>query len=49
LLSEDTYRLVASAVDVEPLSGIHVKGREQPIAVYRLIGLRAAQLAAVVA
>ncbi len=40
LLSEDTYKLVASQVDVEPLQRIHVKGREQDVAVYRLIGLR---------
>ena len=49
LLSEDTYRLVAAEVEVEALPRIHVKGREQDVAVYRLIGLRPAQLSAVVA
>jgi adenylate cyclase len=49
LLSEDTYRLVATEVDVEPLQRIHVKGREQDVAVYRLIALRTAPPAAGVA
>jgi adenylate cyclase len=49
LMSEDTYRLVAAEVDVDPPKRIHVKGRDQDVAVYRLIGLRPAQVAADVA
>ena len=40
LLSEDTWRCVASQIDVEPLEPIKVRGREQPVAIYRLLGIR---------
>jgi adenylate cyclase len=49
LLSDNTYRLVANEVDVEALPRIRVKGREQEVAVYRLIGLRPERLSADVA
>jgi adenylate cyclase len=39
VLSEDTYRLVASEVEVEALPSIKVRGREQQVAIYRLVGL----------
>jgi len=39
LLSEDTYRLVAAQVEVEALAPIKVRGREQAVAIYRLIKL----------
>jgi adenylate cyclase len=42
LLSEDLYVQVQEHVEVEPLRKIKVKGRDQEIMVYRLIGLRAA-------
>jgi adenylate cyclase len=41
LLSEDLYKKVADRVEAEPLHRIHVKGREQEVMVYRLLGLRA--------
>lgn len=37
LLSASTYDLVAGRVEVEPLDPIQVKGRQQPVAVYRLL------------
>jgi adenylate cyclase len=40
LLSEDTYSLVAEAVEAEPLRAMRVKGREKEVMVYRLIGLK---------
>jgi adenylate cyclase len=40
VLSEDLYHLVKDRVDAEPLRRIRVKGREQDVMVYRLIGLR---------
>jgi adenylate cyclase len=40
LLSEDTFRAVEARVEAEPLQKIRVKGREQEVLVYRLIGLR---------
>lgn len=39
LLSEDLHRLVAERVEAEPLKMIKVKGRDQEVMVYRLIGL----------
>ncbi|HKP60679.1 MAG TPA: adenylate/guanylate cyclase domain-containing protein [Polyangiales bacterium] len=48
VLSEDLYRQVEEHVHAEPLRKIKVKGRDQEVMVYRLIGLRvegAAQVA----
>ena len=39
LLSEDTYNAIKHAIDAEPLRKIRVKGREQEVMVYRLVGL----------
>jgi len=41
ILSEDLYKQVEADVVAEPLQRIKVKGREQDVMVYRLIGLRA--------
>ncbi len=43
VMSEDTYRLVASEVEVEALPPIKVRGREQQVAIYRLVGLAQAK------
>src|SRR5690606_30831470 len=40
VLSEDTYRLVRDHFDCEPIDQVKVKGRDQPVQVYRLIGAR---------
>jgi adenylate cyclase len=40
LLSEDTYEQVKDRIDAEPLKRITVKGRQQDVMVYRLIGLK---------
>ncbi len=40
VLSEDLYRQVQDHVDAEPIRKIKVKGRDQEVLVYRLIGLR---------
>jgi adenylate cyclase len=40
VLSEDLYRQVARHIEAEPLREIRVKGRDQAVMVYRLIGLR---------
>jgi adenylate cyclase len=40
LLSEDTFVQVRDFVDAEPLRRINVKGRQQDVMVYRLIGLK---------
>ena len=42
LLSEDLFQQVEAHVQAEPLCKIKVKGRDQEVMVYRLIGLRAA-------
>jgi adenylate cyclase len=42
ILSEDLYEQVKAAVDAEPIKRIKVKGREQDVMVYRLVGLKAA-------
>ncbi len=42
LLSEAAYREVAPYVQVQPRGPLTVKGREEPIAVYTLLGLRSA-------
>jgi adenylate cyclase len=41
ILSEDLFKQVESHVDTEPLHKIKVKGRDQEVMVYRLIGLKA--------
>lgn len=41
LLSEDLFRQVEAEVEAEPLRKIKVKGRDQEVMVYRLIGLKA--------
>ena len=43
ILSETTYEAVRDEVEAEPLQELQVKGREQPVRVYRLVGLRAPQ------
>ncbi|MHB1844109.1 MAG: adenylate/guanylate cyclase domain-containing protein [Deltaproteobacteria bacterium] len=40
LISEETYRRVASAVVAEPMQRLRVRGREQELEIYRLVGLR---------
>ena len=40
ILSEDLYKQVAASVEVEPLHMIKVKGREQEVMVYKLLGLK---------
>jgi adenylate cyclase len=42
VLSEDLYRQVEREVEAEPLRRIKVKGRDQDVMVYRLIGLKPA-------
>lgn len=41
-ITANTYRLVASLVEVEPLGGIQVKGKREPVEAYRVVGLKAA-------
>ncbi len=41
LISEATYRLVHGGVRVEPIAPLHVKGKSEPVAAYRLVGLAA--------
>ncbi len=36
-IAEDTYRLIEGGFEVEPLGGIVVKGKEQPVAAYRVL------------
>ncbi len=43
LLSEDTFRLVEGAVLAEPVQRLRVRGREQEVQIYRLVGLREAR------
>jgi len=40
ILSEDLYKQVEASVVAEPLQRIKVKGREQDVMVYRLVGLK---------
>jgi adenylate cyclase len=42
ILSEDLFKQVEAHVQTEPLRKIKVKGRDQEVMVYRLIGLKAA-------
>lgn len=39
-ISEFTYRLIASLVEVEPLGAIEVKGKEARVNAYRVLGFR---------
>jgi adenylate cyclase len=41
IMSEDLFMQVEPHVDAEPLRKIKVKGRDQEVMVYRLVGLRA--------
>jgi len=43
LISESTWRLVHGEVQVEPLAPTQVKGKSEPVQVYRLLGLGATQ------
>jgi adenylate cyclase len=40
ILSEDLFKQVQAHVEVEPLRKIRVKGRDQEVMVYRLLGLK---------
>ena len=40
LLGQATYRLVGDAVVVEPVPAVEAKGKSQPLAAWRLLGLR---------
>ena len=42
VMSEDLYTQVKDDVEAEPLKRIKVKGRDQDVMVYRLVGLKAA-------
>jgi adenylate cyclase len=42
LLSEDTVTAAGDLVRVEPLKSVVVKGRTQPVLIYRLLGLSGA-------
>ncbi len=46
LLSEDTFLKVRDAVEAEPLREIQVRGREQPVRVYRLLRAKGSAQAA---
>jgi predicted ATPase/class 3 adenylate cyclase len=39
-IAEDTYKVVKHAFDVQDLGGIAVKGKEKPVAAYRVLGRR---------
>ncbi|MBK7218353.1 MAG: AAA family ATPase [Candidatus Promineofilum sp.] len=40
-ISDDTYRLIAPLFDVWDLGGIEVKGKDEPVHAYRVLGLEA--------
>src|SRR3970282_1289992 len=40
-IAEATYKLVAPVFEVEPLGGIEIKGRKDPLPAYRVIGPKA--------
>jgi class 3 adenylate cyclase len=40
-ITENTYRLVAPLFEVEPLGGIEVKGKSEPVEAFRVLGLKA--------
>ncbi|HEX6305064.1 MAG TPA: adenylate/guanylate cyclase domain-containing protein [Anaerolineales bacterium] len=42
-ITANTYRLVASLVEVEPLGGIQVKGKGEPVEAFRVVGLQVAR------
>ena len=44
LLLHETYALVAEHVQVKPLDPVYVKGREEPVTVYELLGLQGESL-----
>jgi PAS domain S-box-containing protein len=44
LLLHETYALVAEHVRVKPLDPVYVKGREEPVTVYELLGLQGESL-----
>ena len=37
-ITEETYRLVADLFDVEPLGGVELKGKREPVPSYRVLG-----------
>jgi class 3 adenylate cyclase len=37
-IAEDTYKLVAKLFEFEPLGGIEIKGKRDPVSVYRVLG-----------
>ena len=39
-ISEETYKLVAPFFDVQPLGGIEVKGKSEPVQTYRVLGVK---------
>lgn len=39
-ITEHTYRLVAPLIHAEPLGGIEVKGKSEPVEAYRVLGVR---------
>jgi class 3 adenylate cyclase/tetratricopeptide (TPR) repeat protein len=39
-ISEHTYRLVAPLFDVEPLGKVGLRGKSEPVAAYRVLGLK---------
>jgi predicted ATPase/class 3 adenylate cyclase len=43
LIGEPTYRLVQDAVVVEPMEPLELKGKAEPVAAYRLQGVRVAE------
>ena len=42
LIGAPTWRLVRAAADVEPHEPVHAKGKSEPLAAYRLVGVTAA-------
>jgi adenylate cyclase len=40
LISEDTYELVKDAIEARPVKRIGVKGRQQPVMTYEVLGLK---------
>jgi len=47
LLGPSTYRLVAHAVDAEPMPALSLKGKAEPMAAYRLTAVRSREVRAV--
>ena len=46
IMSEDLFKQVEAHVEAEPMKRIHVKGREQEVMVYKLLGLKGQPAAA---